>query len=77
MNALEYLEKLRALPENKKRFIFFAIMIFLSLIMFLVMISSTNNNFSKISESVGAMDLSVLKEPKFKIDLTNDSVKGY
>ncbi len=57
MNLRPYIEKLQALPENKKKIILFLIVIILALIMGFFWVNEAISNFSKIEKSAKSINL--------------------
>jgi len=57
INLREYLEKLRALPEVTKKIILWAIVAILAVVLGFFWVRSAMNNFSKMGESFGKIEL--------------------
>lgn len=69
MNIRKYIKKLQALPEGKKKIIFFTVVVISVLILGFFYIQSTVKNLSKIGESFKSVDLPKLDMPQPDINL--------
>ena len=58
-----FLEKLRALPEQQKKIILWTIVVVLAVTMGFFWVKGAINNFSKIGESIGKIDLPQIDLP--------------
>ncbi len=63
MNIKEYIKKLQALPETRKKIVFFSVMAFAVLIVGIWGFFATKNNIEKIGNSLGSVNL-----PKFDVN---------
>jgi len=67
MDYKKFLIKLQNLPDNKKKIILWAVVVVLAVIMGFFWVRGAVNNFKKIGESIGQIELPQIEMPATEI----------